>query len=358
MKQTELDKYLREPTLFELYFLDPDASENISFDEYERVYNLKQNPKMFSASIKDTSDFKSNSSNFDIQNGELIMQTDKEISFYVHPRYFPVPGHRHSFLELIYVYSGQCTQIINDKTITMKQGEICILDTNTFHSIERAGQDDIIINCLMRKSYFDTAFLSRLSGNDIFTSFFIHAIYQSKNTNEYILLHSGENEVIQNLMNTILGEYFDRKMCAKEVINSYMIILFAEMLRVYRSDVNKQHYAELKNTKMSDVIQYIQSNNKTATLETTARNFSFDAAYLSKAIKKITGFKFMDLVHQSRLADACKLLEVTDLPIHVIANEAGYENVNFFYQIFKRRYLCSPAEYRKTNNEYPQTNSL
>ncbi|WP_159887465.1 AraC family transcriptional regulator [Paenibacillus puerhi] len=278
----------------------------------------------------------------------LFIPPGQDISFSVHTRFSPVNSHRHSFIELIYIYSGECRQTINNNKVSMKKGELCILDMNTFHSIEDTGKDDIIINCLMRKSYFDWAFLSRLSGNDIFSSFLTQAIYENKHSNDYIIIHSGDNDKISRIMNAILCEYFDKQPCSDEIINSYMVILFAEMLRMYKGDVNEKNYSALKNTKFTDIIHFLQENYKTATLEATARHFNFNANYLGKILKKITGSTFMDLIHQIRLSQACILLRNSEVSVQTIANQVGYENINFFYRIFKRKFNCTPAEYRRT----------
>jgi AraC-type DNA-binding domain-containing proteins len=347
LKEQELENYLRTPSYIELFYLNSNSNDIKVGIEEERSKSEMQDLKIHPASREDIALFDKNFSDSIRTLESQLIPPDKNISFYMHPRYSPPHMHRHSFIEMSYVYSGKCNQVINNNKIIMQKGEICILDTNTAHAIEQADENDIIINCLMRKSYFDAAFMSRLSGNDIFTNFFIHAIYQSKDFNEYILLHSGENEEIHDLMSKILCEYLDKKFCSDEVIDSYMIILFAEMLRVYKSDISNIRSYTIKNIEFSKIVKYIQNNYKTVTLESTAKHFNFNTVYLSKTLKKLTGHKFIDLVHQIRLNQACLFLKNTDTPINAISNEIGYENTNFFYSIFKRHFNCSPAEYRE-----------
>lgn len=229
----------------------------------------------------------------------------------------------------------------------MQKGEMCILDTRALHTIEKAGENDIIINCLMRKSFFDAAFLGRLSGNDVFSQFFIKTIYQSKDSQDYIVLHSAENEKIQRLMTMILCEYYDKSMCSDEMINSYMIILLGEMLRVYRRDINSRHLAVLDNTKISDIIRYLEKNYKEVTLESAAKHFQFHPTHLSKILRKLTGTGFIDIIHQVKINQAGILLKTTDLPVNMVANEVGYENVSFFYKVFKKHFGCTPSAYKK-----------
>jgi hypothetical protein len=47
---------------------------------------------------------------------------------------------------------------------------------------------------MIRTSYFDSALLQRLSGNDLLTDFFVHAIYQQKKDSRYIIFPKGQNK--------------------------------------------------------------------------------------------------------------------------------------------------------------------
>jgi len=282
---------------------------------------------------------------------DIFMEPNQNITFTMHPCYIPTPEHQHSFIEMIYVFAGECRQIINGKEITMQKGEICILDTNVSHSIHEASEDDLIVNCLMKKSYFDATFLGRLSGNDILSSFFIQSIYQSKDYNEYILFHSKENLKIEQLMNEVLLEYLHPGLCSEEVINSYMVLLFSELLRIYKADMQSQSHYSLRNATITDIILYIQKNYQTATLKSTAAHFHFHPNYLSSVIKKVTGRNFLGILHETKLKNASILLVNSDLSMRDICHEVGYKNVNFFYKLFKNHYGKTPAAYREAHQE-------
>jgi AraC-like DNA-binding protein/mannose-6-phosphate isomerase-like protein (cupin superfamily) len=285
----------------------------------------------------------------------MLLNSGEKLSFFLHPRIFETFGievkeHRHSFIELVYVYSGKCYQTIEGVQMTLNEGDICILDTRVSHSVTIADHQDIVINCLMNKSYFDTAFLGRLSGNDVLSDFFIRAIYQDKSKNEYILFRSGSSEPVRLIMENILCEFYDSSMCSAEVINAYMIILFSELLRVYKKEINNRSYPDLRYTKISDIILYLQQNYKSTTLTSAAKHFNFDPAYLSTIFKQITGVGFKDFLQQSKLERACTLLRETDFTIEAVAYEVGYLNMSFFYRLFKEHYGMTPHEYRRKQN--------
>ncbi len=277
---------------------------------------------------------------------------NEKLVFSLHP-YLPLNEsvtksfHCHNFIEMIYVYSGTCYQYIGDELVTLPQGSLCILDTNVVHFIYTKSKDDLVVNCLMRKAYFDSAFLVRLKGNDIFQNFLINAVFQSKSSNNYIVFHSNDNRKAHETICNILCEYYDPKVCSSELIDSYMIILFAELLRIYNSGTPSRNWMTFQQTEVSGIIDYIYKNYKTISLKTAAEHFNLTEKYLSSKIRKQSGYTFMEIVHQIRMEQACNLLLYTYLPVEQVACEVGYSNINFFYQLFKRSFGITPKIYQQ-----------
>jgi YesN/AraC family two-component response regulator len=199
----------------------------------------------------------------------------------------------------------------------------------------------------MRKAYFDTAFLVRLKGNDIFQNFLVNALFQSKSSNNHIVFHSMDNKKAHDIICSILCEYYDPKVCSSEQIDSYMIILFAELLRIYNSDTPSRNWMTCQRTEVAEIIDYIYKNYKSISLKTAAEHFNLTEKYISSKIRKQAGYKFMDIVHQIRMEQACNLLLYTYLPVEQVACEVGYSNINFFYQLFKRSYGITPKSYQQ-----------
>lgn len=348
MNSLELDTFLRSHTYFERFLLS-----KINPTDIEAIKSFIKNMPFDKNLIRKFPSI--NENNFE----EFLINHKKEfkdkmlfhpkegILFSCHPRFGKALEHQHDYIEMVYVYSGEFHQIINDVKITMKKGDVCILDTNVLHSIESTSENDIIVNCIMSKKYLDDILLDRLSGNDLLSSFFIHAVYQSNDFNEYILFNSNESKKLSTLMSDVLCEYFDKSLCSDEVINSYMVIIFSELLRVFEKQTNTENYKLLKNTKITDVILYIQNNCKDATLTSVAEHFHFHPNYLSTTIKKYTGHNFTFVLQEAKLKKASFLLKNSEFPVIEVANNVGYENTNFFYKIFKNYYGCSPTEFRK-----------
>ena len=65
-----------------------------------------------------------------------------------------------------------------------------------------------------------------------------------------------------------------------------------------------------------------------------------------RVLKKEYGCTFSEYVHQKRLFVAIMMLKHTSLTVNEIARRVGFENDNYFYRVFKKKYGETPTEYR------------
>lgn len=266
------------------------------------------------------------------------------IAIHKESRFTPIYPHMHSVIELTYVYSGACTQVINGKTNLLEHGDVCIMDTNTIHKLFPLGKNDIIISVVMRKSFFNSNFLSRLSSEGLLSNFLANAVSSQTNHKQYILFRSSGAPHFHHLMQHMMCEYFDKRLCSTEIIDSYMVIIFSELLRLY----HKQQLCDSSKEKsqLISILNYISQNYENLTLDALAKTFNFHPNYLSVYLKQHTGKTFKELLIIQKMSLACFNLVNSDEPISSIANDIGYQNLSFFYRKFKDYYKMTPQEYR------------
>lgn len=270
-----------------------------------------------------------------------------EFAFSCHCRFSGTPLHQHDYIEMQYVYSGQCRQIIDGQAVTLGQGEFCLLDTNVAHAIEVTGEEDIIVNLLMSKHFLVNSLLPRLTSSSLIASFCAQAIHQSSEHQRYIIFHAGHSNKIRRLVTDALCEYFDKSEYASEIVNSYLVLIFSELMKIVMHDTDHSLQASLSDHKISDILRYIAVQCRDTSLRATARNFRLNPNYLSTIIKKTTGRNFRDFLQDARLKKATWLLATTTLPISEVVSESGYQNVSFFYRLFQKTYHLTPSGYRK-----------
>lgn len=265
-------------------------------------------------------------------------------------RFTLIPKHIHSVIEIDYIYKGKMTQIINGKKITLHKGDACILDFNTVHEILPLSEEDIVITIDMRKEYFTASFLSRLSAQGLVSRFLINALLESQNKHQYMIFYSQPDINIHFIIQQLLCEYYDSKICSDEVMDAYMIVLFSQLLRRYQKQPHSESAADSSNEILLLILQYMESNYQTVTLNSVAELFGFHPNYLSAYIKKHTGKSFKELIITQRMIQAGFFLKNTGISVEEIARKVGYENQGFFYKKFQEYYHMSPVEYRNSQS--------
>lgn len=108
---------------------------------------------------------------------------------------------------------------------------------------------------------------------------------------------------------------------------------------------------ELINVRDADIQQatrYIYQNfQRPISLEDAAEVASLSPTYFSKKFKLVTGMGFKEYLNYVRLKHAQTALLTTSNTITDIALECGFNDGNYFKDLFRKVYGRSPREYRK-----------
>ena len=123
------------------------------------------------------------------------------------------------------------------------------------------------------------------------------------------------------------------------------------LLMLMRHSVMNEKEPDLLNSRDADILlatKYIYNNfRKPLTLEEVSSVASLSPTYFSKKFKLITGMGFKEYLNYVRLKHAQTALLTTDSSITDIALEYGFNDSNYFKDLFKKVYGKSPREYRK-----------
>lgn len=265
-----------------------------------------------------------------------------------HSRFQSYPDHFHDWVEINYMYSGTCRQIINGQYYQINKGQVLLIDSDTVHSVEPLGEEDILMVIIINKDFFDSNFFNRLDSSSTLSSFFINTITEGTVHENFIIFHSENNRRLSMFMNEFFCEWFDPSPRSNEILNSLFSVVILELINIYENAIETSTQY-LKKNSIIPILRYIEKNYRTCTLPSTASFFNLNPNYLSNLLKKHTGKSFIELLHQQKISSAKTLLSNSSMSVQEIANYIGYENVSFFYKKFKSYYGCLPGEYRKKN---------
>lgn len=131
-----------------------------------------------------------------------------------------------------------------------------LIDTRTPHAIGYTDENDILINFIIKKDYLNNSFFSKLTDNNLITSFFINAINQDNTDLNYLIFNTENNQRLQMFILEFIYEYFYPTLNSTE-IKSLFVLIILEMINTLDTSINLESI-----TKSSTIIilalQYLE----------------------------------------------------------------------------------------------------
>ena len=180
---------------------------------------------------------------------------------------------------------------------------------------------------------------------------FLSAIMFEKNKKyDYVSLHpKGNPAEINKLLENILLEVTQRRVGCDYLLRGFTARLFIMLTELYDFSINASEKKKLRNIIFKDVQNYLYKNYSNIHIDDLTKEFHYNKDYFNRLIKENTGKTYSEYVQEIRLAEAVNNLRQTSIPIEDIAHMVGYNNIGYFYKIFKENYGMTPANFRDKN---------
>ncbi len=279
---------------------------------------------------------------------ESLFSKNVMFRVFLHENYAKQGMHEHDFFEITYVYKGTCSLQVEDEMIRMAEGNVCIVAPNTRHEAFVLDDDSFVVNLSMTKDAFKTAFAVVLLRRDLVSTYIQNILYR-KDTPNYLFIPSGNSESMKKAVRHISYENRTDKYYSFSFCISWLSVFMSAVLENYNADIHF-YSDDVKNAIQADrlsLLDYIQKNFRTATLESVAKEFNYNSSYLSRLILQLTGRKFIDIITDLKLQAGTALLETTDLSLDQISEIIGYNSGDYFSKAFRKQYGVSASEHRK-----------
>lgn len=239
-------------------------------------------------------------------------------------------SHWHSGIEIILILKGDCTLIVGDKIVNMKEDDIILINDNSVHELKSETP------CSLIALLIDT---NKIDGADKQLRFDLNSTGVS-NKNKFSKIKRMIAELVKvNSSEAVENSYFNR---------SVIYSILYELSQNFKSDetsVQSIKYIERLNT----IIKYIEEHYKEGlTFNQIAEVHHFSVPYLSSFFKRYLGVNFQTYYNDFRLERAVNELLHTDNSIEQISADNGYPNPRAFVTSFKAKYNTLPSLYRKS----------
>ena len=252
-----------------------------------------------------------------------------------------IPHHRHKvFFELGYVKQGRAEHTLNGETTTIRQGDYFIMDPASSHGYISDDNAEIV-NLIFHPKYIDASLAECTKLSELVTHFSISYLPQNIGRIHWQIFHDANGEIL-GLIDRIAKELHEGKNGNRAIVRSYIIILLVTVMR-HIGDAEERHSLLVR-----DILSVIeQQYMDPLSLTKIAERLNYSTGHLSRLFSAEMGQSFCEYLQNYRLEIATHRLANTTLPVYEIAASVGYNDVRFFYQLFKRTYHTTPVGYRK-----------
>lgn len=251
-------------------------------------------------------------------------------------------SHFHPYYEIYYLCFGKRKFFVNDTLYTLSKGDILILNKNILHRTTYISDETHERYSLSFTDKYLVPLTTEYSSGVIMSLFNIPCMS----------IHLNRQEYLEELLQKIVNESNEIDVFSSHLLNGYFQELIIFLLRYQRAfEANKIESTDtpLTDKIIQDTAKYIRNNfNNPISLKNAADYANMSTTYFSKKFKRITGFGFKEYLCNVRLTEAAKKLLETNDSITQIALDCGFNDSNYFGDVFKKAKGISPLQYRKT----------
>ncbi|WP_411336482.1 helix-turn-helix domain-containing protein [Ruminococcus gauvreauii] len=239
-----------------------------------------------------------------------------------------VPLHSHEeYCELVYLQKGKAALSIGGQSIQAQSGALIFLEKAVAHegsyqALERCGKTE--------------RYVLKLRNTDRLLPPEYHPV-----------ISLDTPRILTSLFQLIEREYLSREAGWELICTNTLETLF-QLIRRNAQPVQSIPESSTRVQQLADdIIAYIHTHYcEKISLQSVADNFYISPYYLSHLLKDQRNISMMQYVIQLRISEAQMLLRDTDYSVRQIAKMTGYQNFNYFLNVFKKKTGTTPNAYR------------
>lgn len=282
---------------------------------------------------------------------EEFMKHSKSMHISICGRVGAEPSHTHDFIEIVYVLSGQMTQVINGKEYKVGHGDLLFMNYGCTHEFY-SETDYSYVNILFSPELMTEEVSSPSS---VFSLLSLTAFNEMRNDSDFGLISfvGNERKEIEDIILAMTKEYSEKKRSWETVMGNYFNTLIIKMLRktelgIEQTEINKM---------WQELSDYIDMNiGEKLTLSSLASKCFYNPSYFSRIFKEKFGVPFMEYISRKRVELSVRLLNDTDLSIDEICERSGFADRSSFYHAFSRYIGTTPSKYRSNTRNVKKSN--
>ncbi len=239
-------------------------------------------------------------------------------------------AHAHNYNELYFLENGQTTYFVGNSIYALNSGDFIFISKGQLHQTDNSSfpqLERVLLN-------FD----DELVGKEC-----THLLEELRN-DPHVRLPEGEiytfKKMIKMIENETRSDKADSRLMQKLYLQELLVL-------ISRHRKNTPSLGLCGTQKLvSDAVRYISENYaKPIDLAFLAQKYSVSEGHFSKIFKKHTGMRVREYLNVVRVYAAMNMLVTSELSVTDVAFECGFNDSNYFSQVFKGIADVTPKKY-------------
>ena len=237
--------------------------------------------------------------------------------------------HWHEEIEILLFTKGTGTVLCDLKELSVKQGEIVMINGNELHTGSINGEGTTYY-CI----HINTDFFHNLIGNE-------YVIFEH-------IINNGECErLLKSVIEKTREGGFKNITAVKRMLYEFFDLIAEKYVSSVLNEAEyKKHFRRLDT--FNSVIEYIDLHyDEELSVQSLAKQFYLSASYFSHMFKERGDTSVMEYINEVRISHAKNFLEREALSVGEIACRVGFNDINYFSRRFRATTGMTPSEYRR-----------
>jgi len=245
--------------------------------------------------------------------------------------------HWHERMEILYVIDGSLEVHDLEDFYCLKPGQIAVFGPGQLHQ-GIAGPDGVTYHVFM----FDAEMFNNSTlGARKYMRWFI----QGNVKFQHCIEDEELTQILERLVSLVNG--------VKKVSPLVTIgVIYEALGLLYAYGIEDNHIANQQDKGFGKVLEYVSEHyTEKISPKMLSEKFGYNETYFCRRFKEVTGLTFSKYLLVLRMEMAENLLRKTKDDIGIISWKCGFEDRDYFSRCFRKRYDCSPTEFRKMEGD-------
>jgi AraC-like DNA-binding protein len=256
--------------------------------------------------------------------------------------------HIHNEFEIFIVLKGSGIAKIKNKSYSIKEGDIFLINSGEVHSYMR----DPLYTLDVEDTDDVPLFLFVQISNHCLREYFPQirtTIFNSCNLRDY-LSDEEANSMINLLVQSAKIYFMEEPLYQLNVLSNIAKVLVSCYKEVPHEIISEAQKTNLKqkNLRVERIISYIDANFETQIrLQDLAEQENLSPTHFSHLFTSLFGVTFQNYVNIKRMEQCIRLMPNKEKTLLEISYESGFSDPKYMNRMFLKHYGVTPKEYRR-----------